>query len=95
MRRLREFMPGLALLLPLCVPSHATRADNEIEIPLSEVPEQVLTAVRNARSDIELRSAARSMDESGTLYEIEGDVGDEELEFVVNPDGRIVETEKE
>ena len=29
------------------------------------------------------------------VYEIEGDIGDEELEFVVSPDGRIVETERE
>jgi hypothetical protein len=95
MRRLIIILPRLALLLPLCASGHAARADEETEIPLSDVPEQVLAAVRAARSDIRIHSAARLTDESGTLYEIEGDIGDEELEFVVRPDGGIVETDKE
>jgi hypothetical protein len=95
MRRLGYILPGLALLLPLWVPPQRAGADEETEMPLGEVPAAVLAAVRNARPDIKIHSAERLTDESVVLYEIEGDVGDDELEFTVRPDGTIVETDRE
>ena len=85
---------GLALL-PLCLASLPGRADSDSQVPLSEVPEQVLAAVRNAHPGIEIESAARVQHASGAAYEIEGDADGTEFEYTVSPDGRIVETDRE
>ena len=93
MGRFKDIMTEVGMLA--AVVSSSVIADDEIDVPLGEVPAEVLTAVRNARPDIRIHSAAHIVRESGILYEIEGDAGDAELEFVVTPDGRILETEKE
>ena len=93
MGRFRDIMAGVGMLA--AVTSPPVVADEEIDLQLGEVPEEVLAAVKNARPDVRIHSAAYIVRESGILYEIEGDAGDAELEFVVTPDGRILETEKE
>ena len=95
MRKTMKGIAGLAILLICLAIRQVPADDDETKISLGEVPEPVLAAVMKANAGITITSAERMTDGSRVLYEIEGEVGDSELEFVVSPDGVIVETEGE
>ena len=86
---------GGAVVIAGCLAALAAWTHEEEEISLSEVPVQVLAAVREARNGITLKEAERIRQSSGLLYEIEGDFEGVELEFLVTPAGEILEIEED
>lgn len=69
--------------------------EKERDIPLSEVPEQVIAAAKAAVEGIILTDAEIEETRKGLIYEIEGYVGDTEYEIEITPEGEVIEVEIE
>jgi len=69
--------------------------EKDEKIPLSEVPEVVLTAAQNAVEGIEITEAEIEKTGEGMIYELEGTVDGKIYEIEVSPDGKIIEVEQE
>ncbi len=67
----------------------------ERDIPLSEVPEEVIAAAKAEILGITLTEAEIEETRRGLIYEIEGFVDDTEYEIEITPDGEIIEVEVE
>ena len=70
-------------------------ASNEVEVPLSEVPDVVLAAAREARPGIELTEAELETEDGVQVYELEGELDGVEYEIEVSPSGEVLEIEAE
>ena len=80
----------------LCITASASSfKEKEREIPLSEVPEQVIAAARAAVEGITLTEAEIEETRKGLIYEIEGFVGDTEYEIEITTEGDVIEVEIE
>ena len=78
----------------LCITLSASSfKEEEREIPLSEVPEQVIAAAKAAVEGIILTEAEIEETRKGLIYEIEGYVGDTEYEIEITPEGDVIEVE--
>lgn len=67
----------------------------EKEIPLSQVPEIVIAAARQAVPNIKLTEAEVSETSHGLIYELEGTVDDKEYEIRVTADGKVLKVIQE
>ena len=67
--------------------------DNEVEIPLSEVPEHVKAAALAAVPGIILEEAERETEDGRVVYGLEGEVDGREYEVEVSADGTVLEIE--
>ena len=80
----------------LCLTLSASSSEEkEREIPLSEVPEQVIAADKAAVEGITLTEAEIEESSEGLVYEIEGFVGDIEYEIEITAEGEVLEVEME
>ena len=77
----------------VCVPS--TTACVEKEIPLSEVPELVMTGARGALERVEIVEAERIEDNGSIVYELEGTAAGIEYEIRVSPSGEVLGIEED
>lgn len=67
---------------------------DEIDIPVSEVPEEVIKAVKSKYPDFKLEEA--EIESSQPLsYEIEGKSGGNDIEIEINSDGSELEIKQE
>jgi len=69
--------------------------EDEKEIPLSEVPQEVLTAAELAVEGITLTEAEVEEEDGLMVYELEGTANGIEYEIEVTADGRVLEVEQE
>lgn len=69
--------------------------EKDEKIPLSEVPEVVLTAAQNAVEGIKIAEAEIEKTGDGMIYELEGTVDGKIYEIEVSPDGKIIDVEQE
>ena len=83
------------LIILLSINVFAGQDEQEKDIPLSEVPEVVMTDTQNAVKGIEINEAEIETTEDGIVYELEGTVEDKIYEIEVTPDGKIVAVEEE
>lgn len=80
----------------LCViASAAWFTDKEREIPLSELPEEVIAAAEAAVEGIVLTEAEIEETRKGIIYEVEGYVDETEYEIEITPEGDVIEVEIE
>ncbi|MCZ6829770.1 MAG: PepSY domain-containing protein [Gammaproteobacteria bacterium] len=91
MMKLLAILPGLALLL---APSSLSAGD-EVEIPLTDVPEVVLAAALDAMPGIELTEAEFEMERGQRIYELEGRLDGVEYEIEVSSAGEVIEVEED
>ena len=89
--KLLAILPGLALLL---APSSLSAGD-EVEIPLTDVPEVVLAAALDAMPGIELTEAEFEMERGQRIYELEGRLDGVEYEIEVSSAGEVIEVEED
>ncbi len=70
--------------------------DNEIEIPLSEVPANIITAVQNTLPGISLTEAEKEVEHGIVVYELEGVLlNGKQYEIKIEEDGTIISVELE
>ena len=67
--------------------------ENEEEVPLSDVPEAVMTAAKAAVPGSVFEEAEREVEDGVTVYCLEGEAGGVEYEVEVSADGTVLETE--
>jgi hypothetical protein len=71
-------------------------SDNEIDIPLSEVPGNIITIVQNTLPGISLTEAEKEINKDGVIYELEGKLIDgKEYEIEITESGTILKIELE
>lgn len=73
-----------------------TDKDNDIDIPLSEVPANVITIVQNTLPGISLTEAEKEVNKDIVIYELEGKLIDgKEYEIEITESGTILKIELE
>ena len=70
-------------------------AGDEVEIPLADVPDAVLTAALDAMSGIELSEAELETERGEQVYEHEGTLDGVEYEIEVSSSGEVLEIEED
>lgn len=68
--------------------------DDEVEIPLDQVPKAVLDAAKEAVPGIEVSRASREVEDGETIFEVQGKADGTMYEVEVNATGTVVEVEK-
>jgi len=70
--------------------------DNDIEIPVSEVPANVITIVQNTLPGITLTEAEKEVKDDAVIYELEGKlINGREYEIKITESGTIIKIELE
>ncbi len=85
----------LAILSALMLLAAPSFADDEIEIPMNEVPELVLAAALDAMPGIKLSEAEYEMENGQQVYELEGELNGVEYEIEVSSTGEVLEIEED
>ena len=85
---------GLALLCLVGCESLESVFDKDKEIPLSQVPEQAVTAAEGAVEGITLTEAEMEEEGGQTVYELEGTANGKEYEIEVTADGKVLEAKE-
>lgn len=76
--------------------SACSEHENEIDIPLSEVPAHIITIVQNTLPGISLTEAEKEVKGNDTIYELEGKlISGEEYEIKISDTGTIIKIELE
>jgi len=76
--------------------SACTDKDNDIEIPLSEVPASVITIVQNTLPGISLTDAEKEVKDDTVIYELEGKlINGKEYEIEITENGTIIKIKLE
>ena len=83
------------IILSVAIGAFSGCGEKEEKIPLSEVPEVVLTAAQNAVEGIKITEAEIEKTSEGMIYELEGTADGKIYEIEVSPDGKIIEVEQE
>lgn len=69
---------------------------NEVEVPLSEVPANIITTVQNTLPGISLSEAEKETKDDTVIYELEGKlINGKEYEIEIAADGTIIKIELE
>jgi len=88
-------VPLIAILSTYAL-SSCSEQENEIDIPLSEVPAHIITIVQNTLPGISLTEAEKEVKGDDTIYELEGKlISGEEYEIKVSDTGTIIKIELE
>ena len=70
--------------------------DNDVEIPLSEVPASIITIVQDTLPGISLTEAEKEVKENTVIYELEGKLSNgKEYEIKISENGTIIKIELE
>ncbi len=70
--------------------------DDDIEIPLSEVPANIIKTVQNSLPGISLTEAEKEVKDGAVIYELEGRlINGNEYEIKISDDGTIIKIELE
>ena len=89
----RNITTVLFLLSAMSLTS-CSEQEYEVDIPVSAVPEKVLSAVNKELPGIEITEA--EIESNAELrYELEGKLDGKEYEIEIYPDGNIIEIEQE
>jgi uncharacterized membrane protein YkoI len=76
--------------------SACTDKDNDIKIPLSEVPASIITIVQNTLPGISLTEAEKEVKQDSVIYELEGKlINGKEYEIEITENGTIIKIELE
>ena len=89
----RNITTVLFLLSAMSLTS-CSEQEYEVDIPVSAVPDKVLSAVNKELPGIEITEA--EIESNAELrYELEGTLDGKEYEIEIHPDGNIIEIEQE
>lgn len=85
----------LQLLILMLFGATVALPETEKEIPLSEVPKEIIAAAQEAVPGIELTEAEVEKTDKGLVYELEGTVDGKEFEIEISADGEVLEVESD
>lgn len=81
-------------ILPLIFLSACFDKDKDDEIPLTEIPANIITIVQNTLPGISLTEAEKEIDDGTIIYEIEGTlINGEKYEIEITESGTIIKIE--
>ena len=70
--------------------------DNDVDIPLSEVPDNIITIVQNTLPGISLTEAEKEVNKDVVIYELKGKlINGKEYEIEITESGTILKIELE
>jgi hypothetical protein len=92
--RVRYCVIGLVLVCLVGCESLESVFEKEKEVPLSQVPEQVVAAAESAVEGITLTEAEMEEKDGQTVYELEGTANGKEYEIEVTADGKVLDVEE-
>lgn len=82
--------------LTMSVITACSDKNNEIEVPLPEVPANIITAVQNTLPGISLTEAKKEVEHGVVVYELEGVLlNGKQYEIKIEEDGTIISVELE
>lgn len=88
-------VPAIIILSALSL-SACFDKDNEVEIPQSEVPANIITIVQNTLPGIDLSGSKKEVKDGTVVYELEGVlINGKEYEIKIAEDGTIIKIELE
>ena len=88
-------IPAITLLSTLALAACSDK-DDEIEIPVSEVPVNIIKIVQNSLPGISLTDAEKEVKDGVVIYELEGRlINGNEYEIKISNDGTIIKIELE
>ena len=86
---------AIAILSTLTL-SACSDKDNDVDIPLSEVPDNIITIVQNTLPGISLTEAEKEVNKDVVIYELEGKlINGKEYEIEITESGTILKIELE
>lgn len=86
---------AIAILSTLTL-SACSDKDNDIEIPLSEVPTSIVNIVQNTLPGISLTEAEKELKDGFIIYELEGElINGNKYEIEIAENGTIIKIELE
>ena len=90
----KRFLPSLFILSTLTLLSACDDDDKERDIPVSEVPSNLINIVQNTLPGIDLKEAEVELEDGVNVYELEGKLIDgKEYEIKITESGTILEIE--
>lgn len=94
---MKSHLPSLlTLCLTITVLSACSEKEKETDIPLSDVPAEIITITQNTLPGIVLKEAEKKVHDEETIYELEGRlISGEEYEIKITASGRILKIELE
>ena len=88
-------IPAIAILSSLAL-SACSDKDNDVDIPLSEVPDNIITIVQNTLPGISLTEAEKEVNKDVVIYELKGKlINGKEYEIEITESGTILKIELE
>ena len=87
---------AIILVLSLSIASF-TYADDEVEheISLKELPKLVQEAAQDAVPGIQLEEAEYTEKNGTRIYEVEGEVKEQDYEMLIHEDGKVIKIEED
>ncbi len=85
----------LQLLVLMLFGATVALPQTDREIPLSEVPPEILAAAQDTLPGIVFTEAEVEKTDKGLVYELEGTVDGKEFEIEISADGEVLEIESE
>lgn len=88
-------LSAIAILSTAALTACFDKSD-EVDIPVSEVPANIITIVQNTLPGISLTEAEKCVKDDSVVYELEGKlINDKEYEIKIAADGTIIKIELE
>ena len=86
--------PAFVIVLSLITLNACVDRDSDTEIPLTEVPANIINIVQNTLPGISLTEAEKSSHDGSVIYELEGNlISGEKYEIEITESGSIIKIE--
>jgi len=90
----KQLLPSVFILSTLALLSACNDDDNERDIPVSEIPSNIINAVQNTLPGIDLKEAEVKQKDGVNIYELEGKlINGNEYEIKITESGKIIKVE--
>lgn len=91
---MKPYLKSSLFILPLISLSACFDRDKETDIPLSEVPVNVINIVQSTLPGISLTEAEKKVDDNTVTYELEGNlINGKKYEIKITESGTIIKIE--
>lgn len=91
---MKPYLKSSLFILPLISLSACFDRDKETDIPLSEVPVNVINIVQSTLPGISLTEAEKEVDDNTVTYELEGNlINGKKYEIKITESGTIIKIE--
>ncbi len=90
----KTFLPSLFIITAMTLLSACENDDKERDIPISEVPSNIINIIQNTLPGIALKEAEIEVEDGATVYELEGKLIDgKKYDIEITESGTIIKIE--